>query len=138
MIRTPIAVNTASNPAVNFVSPVPDQELPAHSAALEVHQQVTGLLADPLPHRMGGNPGQVHAAGAVLNEEKHVQARQEHRIHVEEVDGEDRRGLTGQERPPGLPGSSGRGIDARVFEDLPHRRRRDFIAQAGQLTVDRR
>ena len=41
-----------------------------------------------------------------------------------------------QERPPGLPGPPGCGIDARVLEDLPHRRRRDLVAQAGQLAVD--
>jgi hypothetical protein len=55
---------------------------------------------------MAGDPGQVHPPCAVLNEEKHVQAAQEHGVDVE-ADSEDRRGLTGQERPPGLPGSSG-------------------------------
>ena len=41
---------------------------------------------------MGGDPGQVHAPGAMLAEEQHVQAAQEHGIDVEEVRGEDRRG----------------------------------------------
>ena len=59
-----------------------------------------------------------------------------HRIGVEEVRGEDRLGLPGQERPPGLPGSPGRGVDAGVLEDPPHCRRRDFIAQPSQLTLD--
>jgi len=61
--------------------------------------------------RVYGSPGSrfsaallgQHAAGAVLDEEQHVQAAQEHRIDTEEVRGEDRRGLPGQERPPGLP-----------------------------------
>jgi hypothetical protein len=62
-------VNTASNAAVNFVSPVPDQELEAAtSAAFEVHQQVAGLLSYPRPGWVGGDTGQVHAAGAVLDE----------------------------------------------------------------------
>jgi hypothetical protein len=30
--------------------------------ALEVHQQVTGLLGHPLTRRVGSDPGQVHRA----------------------------------------------------------------------------
>ena len=116
--------------------PVTDQEFQAVSTALEVHQQIAGLLGHPLPRRVSGDPGQVHTAGAVLDEEQDLQAPQKHGVDMEEVDSEDRRGLTGQERPPGLPCSSGRGIDARVLEDLPHRRRSDCIPQAGQLAVD--
>jgi hypothetical protein len=104
------------------------------TAAKVVHQQVAGLLGHPRAHGVSGNPGQVHAPGAVLDEEQHVQAAQEHRIDVEEVAGEDRLGLAGQERPPGLPGAPGCGIDTGVLEDLPHRRRRDLISQAGTGT----
>jgi hypothetical protein len=50
---------------------------------------------------------------------------------MEEAHGEDRWGLTGQERTPGLAGPPGCRIDARVVEDLPRRRWRDVIAQAG-------
>jgi hypothetical protein len=45
---------------------------------------------------------------------------------MEEVRGQDGLGLTGQELTPGLPGSPGRGVDARIREDLPNRRRRDL------------
>jgi hypothetical protein len=116
--------------------PVMDQELEAVSAALEVHQEVTGLLGHPLPRRMGGDPGQVHAPGPMLDEEQHIQTAQEHGIDVEEIRREDRLGLGFQERLPGLPGPPGCGIDARVLEDLPYRRRREHVAQSGQLTVD--
>ena len=85
--------------------PVPDQELQVVSAALQVHQEIAGLLGHPRAGRVGGDAGQVHAPGAVLDEQ-HVQAAQQHGIDVEEVRGEDRRGLPGQERPPGLRGSS--------------------------------
>ena len=68
---------------------------------------------------MGGDPGQVHAPGAMLAEEQHVQAAQEHGIDVEEVRGEDRLRLGLKECPPGLPDPSGRGVDSGVFEDLP-------------------
>ena len=116
--------------------PVADQELQAISAALEGHQQVAGLLGHPRAGRVRGDPGQVHAAGAVLDEEQHVQAPQEHRAGVEKADGEDRGGLPSQERSPGQASPSGRGVDARVLEDLPYRRRREFAAEAGQLAVD--
>jgi hypothetical protein len=47
---------------------------------VEVHQQVAGLLSHPLPRRVGGNPGYVHAAGAVLDEEQHIQAAEQHGV----------------------------------------------------------
>jgi Helix-turn-helix of DDE superfamily endonuclease len=68
--------------------PVTDQELEVVSAALEVHQEVAGLLSHPLTCGVGGDPGQVHAPGAVLDEEQDVQAPQEHGIDVEEIRGE--------------------------------------------------
>ncbi len=111
--------------------PVMDEELEAASLVLEVHEQVAGLLGHPLAGGVGGYPGQVHAAGAVLDEEQHVQAAQEDGVDVEEVRREDRRGLPAQERPPGQPGPRLCGADAGVLEDLPHRRRRERIAQPG-------
>jgi hypothetical protein len=103
---------------------------------LKVHHQVAGLLGDPLTRGVGGDTGQVHAPRAVLYEEQHVQAAQEHGVDVEEVRSENRRGLGGQEASPVPPGSPWRGVDARVFEDLPHRRRRDLVSKTGQLAVD--
>jgi hypothetical protein len=77
MIRTPIAVNTASNAALNLGVPVPDQELQALRLTVEVHQQVAGLLGHPRACGVGGDPGQVYAPGAVLDEEQRIQAAQE-------------------------------------------------------------
>jgi hypothetical protein len=74
---------------------------------------------------MSGDPGQVHAASAVLNEEQHVPAAQEHGIDVEEVRGHDRLRLGFQEGPSGLPGPPGRGIDPGVLEDAQHRKVRE-------------
>jgi hypothetical protein len=34
---------------------------------------------------VGGDPGQVHTAGAALDEEQHVQAAQEHSVDMKEV-----------------------------------------------------
>ena len=94
------------------------------------------MYSHPLPRRVGGDPGQVHPAGAVLDEEQHIEAAKQHGIDVEEIRRQDRPGLGPQERPPGLADSPGRGVDARVFENLPHRRRRDLGPQPSQLTVD--
>jgi hypothetical protein len=100
--------------------PVSDQELQAVNVILEVHEQVAGLLGHPRASRMGGDPGQVHAPGSVLDEEQYVQAAQEYGVGVEEVRGENGLGLPGQELTPGLPGAPGCGVDAGVLEDLPH------------------
>src|ERR1700684_4705385 len=67
---------------------------------------------------------------------KNSTAAQEHSIDVEEVHGQDRLGLGLKECPPGLPGPSGRWADARVLEDLPHRRRGQLVPEPGQLTVN--
>ena len=81
-------------------------------------------------------PRRAHAPSPVLNEEQHVQAAEQHGINVEEISCKDRLGLGFQERPPGLPGPSVRGVDAGILEDLPHGRRRQLVAQADQLAVD--
>jgi hypothetical protein len=75
--------------------PVTDQELQALSMIFKVHQQVPGLLGHPRARGMTGDPGQVHAPRAVLDEEQHVQAAQEHRVGVEEIRREDRLRLPG-------------------------------------------
>ena len=60
---------------------------------------------------MGGDPGDVHAAAAVLDHEQDEEAAQEDGVDVGEVDGEDRVGLRGQELLPGRAGPSRRGIE---------------------------
>jgi len=47
-------------------------------------------LAHPYPRKVRRDPGQVHAAASMLNEEQHVQATQEHCIDMEEVHCKDR------------------------------------------------
>jgi hypothetical protein len=68
--------------------------------------------------------------------EQHAQAAQEHGIDVKGLRSEDRLGLPGQERPPSQASPPGCGTDACILEDFPHRRRRDLMAEAGQLAVD--
>src|SRR5215813_3810756 len=50
-------------------------------------------------------------------------------VHVDEVNGENAAGLGCQELPPGRAAAAGRRIDPRVMQDLPHRGRRDRVAE---------
>ena len=73
--------------------PVADQEPEPVGAIAEVHQQVAGLLGDPGPGGVGGDPGDVHAAAVVLDNDENVEAAQEDGVDVGEVDRGDRVGL---------------------------------------------
>src|SRR3954453_15414662 len=76
----------------------------------EVHPQVAGLLGDPGAGGVGGDPGDVHAAAAVLDHDQGVDATQGDGVDVGEVDGEDRLGLRGEELVPGRPGPVRSGV----------------------------
>ena len=54
--------------------PVADQEPEPVRSLSEVHQQVAGLLGDPVAGGVGGDPGEVHAAGVVLDHDEDVEA----------------------------------------------------------------
>ena len=101
--------------------PVPHEEFEAVSVIVQVHQQVASLLGRPLPRRVGGDPGQVHAAGAVPDEEQDVQAAQEHRIDVEEVRRQDRLSL-GRPVRRGCAGSPSPGCPGHLQHQRPHGR----------------
>jgi hypothetical protein len=72
---------------------VADQEPEPLGAVAEVHEQVAGLLGDPRSGGVGGDPGEVHAATAVLDHDEDIEAAQENGVDVGEVDREDRVGL---------------------------------------------
>jgi hypothetical protein len=67
---------------------------------------------------VGGDPGDVHAATLVLDHEQDVEAAQEDRVHVGEVDRKDRVSLRGQELSPARSGPLGRGIEPRVLQGV--------------------
>jgi hypothetical protein len=116
--------------------PVADQELEPVGAVAEVHEQVAGLLGDPGSGGVGGDPGEVHAAAAVLDHEQDVKAVQEDGVDVGEVDGDDRAGLRGEELSPGRAGPPWSGIEARALQDLPDRRGGDLVAESDELALD--
>jgi hypothetical protein len=71
---------------------IADQEPEPVGVVAKVHEQVAGLLGDP-GRGVGADPGEVHTAAAVLDHHQNVEAAQEDRVDVDEVDGEDRVGL---------------------------------------------
>jgi hypothetical protein len=54
--------------------PVTDQQPESVGSIVEVHEQVAGLLGDPVPGRVGGDPGDVHVAAVVLDHHEDVEA----------------------------------------------------------------
>jgi hypothetical protein len=81
--------------------PVADQESEPVRALAEVHQQVARLLGDPDASRVASDPGEVHAATVVFDDDEDVEAAQEYGFDLSEVDCEDGVGLRGQELSPG-------------------------------------
>ena len=63
----------------------------------EPEGEVAGLLHGPLARRAGGDPAEVHPAGAVLDEHQDIQSLQQHGVHVQE----------GRLRGSRLPGRAG-------------------------------
>jgi hypothetical protein len=103
---------------------------------VEVHQQVPGLLGDPGAGRMGGHPDDVDLAGGDLDEEQHVDPFEQHGVDGEEVAGQHRVRLRGEELFPGRPGPPRRRVDAGLVENVPDRAGRYLVAQADQLTLN--
>ena len=52
---------------------------------VKVHQKVAGLLGNPRPGRMGGDPGQIDPPPLNLDDEQDVQPGQSDRLNGEEV-----------------------------------------------------
>jgi hypothetical protein len=113
--------------------PVPHQELHRSCSLAQVHQEVAGGLRRPCAVRVRGNADQVSMVGAVLDHDQGVEAAEQHGVHVDEVDGDDAAGLSGQELLPGRAGAAGRGIDSGIVQDLPDREGGDRVAEPDQL-----
>ena len=102
-------MNTASKQAVNWPGAISDQEPDGGRELAEVHQEVARCLGCPRAVGVGGDAGQVNAAGAVLDDDQGVDAAEQHRVHVDEVGPDDAAGLRGQELLPGRPRAAGAG-----------------------------
>jgi hypothetical protein len=116
--------------------PIADQVPELLGVVAEVHEQVAGLLGHPGAGGMSGDPGEMHAAAAVLDHDQDVEAAQEDGVDVGEVDREDRVGLRAQELAPGRSGPLRSGIDASGLQELPDRGRSDRVAESDKLPLD--
>ncbi|GGS69029.1 hypothetical protein GCM10010156_29980 [Planobispora rosea] len=67
---------------------VTNEEAEGTDLVTEVHEQVAGLLNRPRSGQVGGHTEDVHAPGGDFHDEQHMQALQEHRVDVEEIDGQ--------------------------------------------------
>jgi hypothetical protein len=90
-------------------SAVADEELNVPEPLVEGESDVTSLLDRPFAGGVGGNAAQMHPAGFMLDEHQDIQSLQQHRVHVEEVNGEDPGGLGVQELSPGRACAMGAG-----------------------------
>ncbi|WP_425465608.1 hypothetical protein [Nonomuraea turkmeniaca] len=116
--------------------PIVNQEPQPGDTLPPVHHQVAGLLHRPCSGRVCGHSGQVQSPGTTLDEDQHIQPFEQCRLDHQEVTRDDRVRLGGQELPPGRPGPARHRIDTGRMQDLPHRRGRDRVPQARQLTLN--
>ena len=133
-VPTPAAAQmptTASAPAI----PPANQVLEPVAGLFEVRREVTGQLRSPGPGRIAGHPEQAHPAGAVFDNERRVQTLQRHRaVDVQEIDGQDRLGLTQERAPPFVADSWWR--DTAGPEDVADSAGADSVAQAAQFALE--
>jgi hypothetical protein len=85
---------------------------------------------------VGGDPGDVYAAAAVLDHQQDVEAAEEDGVDVGEVDREDRVGLRGEELSPGRAGASWSGVDPRVLQDRPYGGGGNPVAESDQFALN--
>ncbi|GAA3814514.1 hypothetical protein GCM10022206_61200 [Streptomyces chiangmaiensis] len=112
---------------------VPDAD---GACVVQAHEEVSGALGGPSGGDVAGDTGDVDATGVVLDEEQDEQTPREHRVHVEDVNGEDARGLGLEEPGPGAAGPLGRRVDPGVLQDLPNGGGGDLPAQVQQFAMD--
>jgi len=79
--------------------------------------------------------GQVNPAGAMIDHHQRVDPPQQHGARVDEADGKNPAGLSGQELLPGRAHAAGRGIDPGLMQDLPDRGGRDRVAESDQFAL---
>jgi hypothetical protein len=81
----PIDLITSSNDPRELGVPVADQEVDRSALVLQGGGQVTRLLGDPGPDRVGRHAGQEHLPTLEVDEEQHIEPAQRDRVHVKEV-----------------------------------------------------
>jgi hypothetical protein len=91
------AVNMVSKLAVNLASRSRSRNRRLAARWSSVSSRFPGLLGHPGAGGMGGHAEDVDLAGGQFDEEEHVDSFEEHGVDGEEVAGQDRVGLAGEE-----------------------------------------
>src|SRR5829696_3442302 len=86
MMRTLLAVTTASKAAVNVASRSRMRNRTRRPASSRSMRRFAGLLGQPGCGGVGGDAEGVHAAGGVLDDEEDIQPAQGDRLKVEQVE----------------------------------------------------
>ena len=124
------AAKTASNAGCELAVPVAGQEPEPVGAVAEIHEQVAGLLGHPGTGRVGGDPGDVHAATLVFDDDEDGEAAQ--------VDGAGRRCRRGRSRPRGSHGPARTGTVARSARTVGARDRAPLPSRSSRRSRLRR
>ncbi|GAA2216891.1 hypothetical protein ACFY2R_28025 [Micromonospora olivasterospora] len=95
----------------------------------QLRSEVTGLLDHPLPSGVRGDAKKVDPSGGHLHDHQRVQARQQDRVEVKEVDGQKASGLVAQEGAPVGVWLAGRRADPPAGQDPSDRARSDPMAE---------
>jgi hypothetical protein len=90
----------SSNPRVNLVVAVADEEADRLLALCQLHQQVARLPAHPALMRIRRDAAEVDPSAGELDEEQHVQTPQAESLDRQETACDDRRRLRTQELRP--------------------------------------
>jgi hypothetical protein len=130
---TPAAANTASKATVNFVSRSRSRNRSPWCPVAEVHEQVPRLLGRPGTGRMCGDTDDVYLASREFDEEQHVDPFEEHGVDREDVAGQDRVRLGGQELSPGRARPAWCRVHAGAVQDLPDSAGRNPVAQTNEF-----
>jgi hypothetical protein len=115
--------------------PVAEQELHGGDTVAKVHHQVASGLSGPGLGGMGADPDQMGPAGTVLDGDQGVDPGEKHGVHVQEVHGQHRLSLGGEELAPGRTRPARRGTDTGVMQNLSHRGGGDAMTEPNQLAL---
>ena len=93
------------------------------------------VVGDPAGGGMRGDAQDVHCPGLDLHDEQHIQATQTDRVEVEEVCGDQTRGLGAQELLPGRVRPPRGWTDSTALKD-PDRAGTNAVTHSGEFTLD--
>ena len=96
-IRVPVDLITSSNGPDELCISVTDKEADSPALVFQGGDEVTGLLGDPGPDRVGGHADQEDFATLEFDEEQDIDAPERDRADVEEITCEGAGGLGPEE-----------------------------------------